>query len=297
MQPRPLPPILRSDAFSVGAAQQAGVPRQRLRRSDLRAPFRGVRVPAHSAPTELWELCRAYRSLMPPGALFSHGTAARLLELPLPARLEADPVIDVAVIAPARAPRMRGVRGHLLNAPPRTRSLRGLPVPSPPEVWCQLGSVLGADELVIVGDALCRRTDPLADPGELREAVDGSGFRPGVRKLRQAIELVRARTDSPMESRLRLAIVRAGLPEPLVNYVIAGPARAYHLDLAYPHCRLAVEYDGDHHRTDRAQYRLDIDRLWQIEAQGWRVIRINASHLADGAHEALRRIRAALPSN
>lgn len=164
-------------------------------------------------------------------------------------------------------------------------------------MWCQLGSVLGVDELVIVGDALCRRTDPLADPHELQEAVDGAGSRPGVRRLRQAIELVRARTDSPMESRLRLAIVRGGLPEPLVNYVIAGPARTYHLDLAYPHCRLAVEYDGDHHRTDRAQYRLDIDRLWQIEAQGWRVIRINASHLADGAHEAVRRIRAALPSN
>lgn len=294
MQPRPLPPILRSDSFSVSAAQRAGVPTHRLRRSDLRAPFRGVRLPAERTPTDIVALCRAYRPLMPPEALFSHGTAARLLELPVPRRITADPSIDVAVIAPARAPRMRGVRGHLLNTAPESRSIRGLAVPHPAEVWCQLGRLLSVDELVIVGDALLRRTDPLTDPCDVRKAVDRAGSRPGVRRLRESFELVRVRTDSPMETRLRLAIVRGGLPEPCVNYSIAGRDRWYHLDLAYPHRRVAVEYDGDHHRTDRAQYRLDVDRLWQIEALGWHVVRINSSHLADGGREALRRIRIAL---
>lgn len=99
-----------------------------------------------------------------------------------------------------------------------------------------------------------------------------------------------------METRLRLAIVQNGLPEPAVNYVIAGPNRTYHLDLAYPHRRVAIEYDGDHHRTDRDQYRLDLNRLWEIERLGWRIVRLNNAHVARGAHEGLRRIRSALAS-
>jgi very-short-patch-repair endonuclease len=268
----------------------------RLRRSDLEAPFRSARVAATDSPTELVERCRAYRQIMAPDAVFSHGTAARLLQLPLPASVEADPLIDVAVIAPARAPRMRGIRGHQLVVAPRPYVVRGLPIPHPAKVWCQLSRRLSLDALVVVGDSLVRRKEPLIDPVELRAAVARADGRPGIRALRSAIDLVRARTDSPMETRLRLAIVQDGLPEPVVNYLIAGPERAYHLDLAYPHWRVAIEYDGDHHRTDRDQYRLDVDRLWQIERLGWRIVRLNHSHVAGGAREALRRIRLALPT-
>ncbi len=100
-----------------------------------------------------------------------------------------------------------------------------------------------------------------------------------------------------METVLRLAIVRAGLPEPVVNYAIDVGERLLHADLAYPQERLAVEYDGDQHRIDARQYERDIDRLWRIEARGWRVIRINKSHLLGSGGEAIRRVRAALRSS
>lgn len=297
MQPQPLPPILRSESFSTRAARQAGVSGERLRRSDLTAPFRGVRVPTEKVPTTVVEKCRAYRLLLPAGGLFSHGTAAQLLGLPVPARIRDDPLINVAVPRPARAPRMRGVRGHQLATLPAMSLVRGLPVPEPAELWCQLGRILTIDELVVIGDALSQRSNPLTSPAELRDALENATARPGIRALRSAVELVRARTDSPMESRLRLAIVRDGLPEPLVNYIIAGPERGYHLDLAYPHRRLAVEYDGDQHRTDPDQYRLDVDRHWRIQSLGWRIVRINSAHMVAGAHEAIRRVRLALATN
>ena len=102
-----------------------------------------------------------------------------------------------------------------------------------------------------------------------------------------------------METVLRLAVVRAGLPEPHVNHPIAGASGRIVAsgDLVFPAARLVVEYDGDHHRTDPEQYQTDIDRVYRIESLGWTVVRISKMHMRDGASEALARIRQALKTN
>jgi very-short-patch-repair endonuclease len=41
---------------------------------------------------------------------------------------------------------------------------------------------------------------------------------------------------------------------------------------------VAVEYDGDQHRTERQQFVKDINRLASIQDQGWVVIRVVAEH-------------------
>ena len=295
-QPASLPPIGRSPSFSTYAAQLAGVNRSRLRRADLVSPFHGVRRNAADQPITVEERCKAYATVMPEGMFFSHTTAATLYGLPLPALDSA--AIHVAAPRHRRAPRAQGVVGHRVTvAEEDVRSVRGLRVPRPEEVLCQLASLLDHDALVRVGDAMVRRKLPLSTMEQLSSAVSAAEARPGVRTLRQALESVRARTDSPMETTLRLAIIRGGLPEPLVNHRIGlGANRVAHLDLAYPDRRIAIEYDGDHHRTDDRQFHIDGDRLWRIEAAGWRVIRVNRSHMSDGAHEAVRRVRLALTS-
>lgn len=114
--------------------------------------------------------------------------------------------------------------------------------------------------------------------------------------MHEAVALIRPRTDSPMETTLRLAIVRAGLPEPTVNPVLLdrhGEFVAFG-DLVYEQAPVVIEYDGDHHRTDAAQYAAGVDRLWRIEQLGWRVLRLNRTHLRQDAREAVARIRAAL---
>jgi very-short-patch-repair endonuclease len=106
---------------------------------------------------------------------------------------------------------------------------------------------------------------------------------------------VRIDTDSAMETVLRLALVDGGLPEPVVNRPIqVGSGVELHGDLVYVEKRVVVEYDGDHHRTEQRQYDLDVDRIWALEASGWRVIRVNRSHLANRASLAVARVRAAL---
>jgi len=253
-----------------------------------------VRRTAAEQPITLEEQCKAYATVMPDGMFFSHTTAAALYDLPLPARESA--IVHVAAPRHRRAPRAEGVVGHRVTvAEQDLRTVRGLRVPVPHEVLCQVASLLDHDALVRLGDALVRRKQPLSTMDQLYAAVSAAEGRPGVRTLRLALESVRARTDSPMETTLRLAIVRGGLPEPFVNHRIGlGGNRVAHLDLAYPDRRIAIEYDGDHHRTDDRQFHIDGDRLWRIEAAGWRVIRVNRSHMSDGAHEAVRRVRVAL---
>jgi very-short-patch-repair endonuclease len=167
------------------------------------------------------------------------------------------------------------------------------------EAWCELATTLCERDLVVCGDALLRRKGPLATMEEVAAAVDAAPGRPGIRRLRAALSQVRARTDSPMETVLRLALVSAGLPEPAVNYQILGHGGqvAAHGDLVYPEARLVVEYDGEQHRTDARQYHLDVDRLWRIRSLGWEVVRLNKSHLIGHASEAVRRVRLALSSS
>jgi very-short-patch-repair endonuclease len=82
------------------------------------------------------------------------------------------------------------------------------------------------------------------------------------------------RAGSPMETRLRLVLLRAGLPRPEVQWVIQDErARtAVWLDLAYPEYRIGIEYDGEVHTAPDAVLR-DIGRHTALLDKGWRVYR------------------------
>lgn len=223
-----------------------------------------------------FELATAYATRMQPHEAFSHLTAAILHGMRVPERNTT--LLHIGAIAPHRAPRVDGTRGHELL---RTTSLvtlpNGLRVTAPVATWCSLGTQLTIDELVIAGDGLVRRQRPLATVDELHRAVAASAGRPGVHALRQALRDIRPNTDSSEETRLRLLLVRAGFPEPEVNSEIVNEYGAViaHGDLVYRKQKVVLEYDGGHHRTDEAQFNIDIDRLDEIMELDFRVIRVN----------------------
>jgi very-short-patch-repair endonuclease len=64
-----------------------------------------------------------------------------------------------------------------------------------------------------------------------------------------------------------------------------------YLDLGWPASMVAVEYDGDQHRSDRQQYVKDIRRMEMLEQLGWIVVRVVAE---DPPAAIIRRVRAAL---
>ncbi len=300
----PLPATL-PPSFSVDEARAHGVGAKRLRGSDLLAPFHGVRSTSLPASGERGAraraLCAAFATRMPAHVVFSHLSALRLFGLPEPLRLHADERVHATAIAPHRAPKAAGVRGYQMSlaqaSTPATLLLHdGLRVVSPVATWCQMASQLDRDELVVLGDALVRRQRPLAALAQLEAAVARSAGARGARHLAAALPLIRAGTDSPRETTLRLAMGRAGLPEPEVNtriYDDAGLPIARG-DLVYRKYKVLVEYDGGQHQTDSWQYHSDIDRLDRLAEAGWRVIRVNKTHHGPRLEDALQAIRRAL---
>ncbi len=130
---------------------------------------------------------------------------------------------------------------------------------------------------------MMRRKLPLVTPAELTAIAERTFKVKGIAQVREQIERMRPGTDSSTETRARLALVAANLPCPRVNEVVLDPRGGYvkRVDLAYPNYRIAIEYDGDHHRTDREQWQDDIRRRRALEALGWTVIVIVAQDLRD----------------
>ena len=58
--------------------------------------------------------------------------------------------------------------------------------------------------------------------------------------------------------------------------------------------KIALEYEGEHHRTDPHTYLSDIERREAMEQEGWLVVRIVKSHLNTRPQWLTTRIRAAL---
>jgi very-short-patch-repair endonuclease len=128
-------------------------------------------------------------------------------------------------------------------------------------------------EAVVAVDALARAWG--FDPGELRALRSAHLGARGAGTLEAVLRLVDARAESPMETRIRVALVLAGLP-PCVQHPVTAQGRNFRLDLAYPAALLAVEYDGGHHR-DAEQALADLEREALLTALGWKVLRFRAA--------------------
>jgi len=114
------------------------------------------------------------------------------------------------------------------------------------QMFIELSGQLTLVDLVVVGDWMARRRG--VAPDQLVRACRRSRHK-DARKALAAARYVRSGVDSPMETRLRMLIVLAGLPEPEVNLKIRAEdgevLRMY--DLSYPAVRVAVEYNGKLH--------------------------------------------------
>lgn len=226
----------------------------------------------------------------PPGAFLSHSSAARVYRLPVPQ----SPEVHVSVRRAADRRRRPLVRPHLAPEGATVRRVAGLPVSAPVQLFAELATELTLVDLVVVGDALVHRE--LATVAELRATAASVGTGPVGRLARRAASLVREDVDSPMESRLRMLIVLAGLPEPTVNVKVYDAAGflLYRFDLSYPDLKVVVEYDGRQHRDDLDQWDHDSDRADWFEANGWRYVPVFSRGIYKQPEKTLQRVHAAL---
>ena len=163
-----------------------------------------------------------------------------------------------------------------------TTLLGSVKVTTPARTALDLACRYRNDAAVAAIDALARATDlKMADVELLADRYQG---RRGIRRARVALSLVDSGAESPRESWLRLVLVRAGFPAPQTQLPVSdgyGQLVAV-LDMGWEQIKLAVEYDGDHHWTDRRQFRRDITRAETLTHRGWIVVRVTADDTEGG---------------
>lgn len=127
-------------------------------------------------------------------------------------------------------------------------------------------------EAVVALDAVTNAGRPV--PGRVFDVAARHPGARGTSALGDAVRRADARSGSPMETRMRLLLISAGLPVPEVQYPVQDPVAGtvVWLDLAYPDLRVGIEYEGpDHLRPERV--RRDIRRGTDLVDHDWRIYR------------------------
>jgi very-short-patch-repair endonuclease len=190
---------------------------------------------------------------------------------------------------PGRKP---GVRVHQVRALARReiRVLNQIPVTAPARTLLDLAAELAARDLEqCIAEAYARR---LARESDLRAVLRLQARHRGAAALRAWVgsDVAPALTRSEAEERLLDLIRKAGLPAPEVNVRI-GP---HEVDFLWRAERLVVEVDGFQFHSSRASFERDRLRDAELQAQGFRVIRVTWRQLVDQPEGLLARIAQAL---
>lgn len=319
---RPLPEEL-GPLFTIADAREKGISRSRLSGGDLAAPFHGMRmrivesvtvgttggggadaVADDPRRTHHLQRMQQFLPVLGPTAFFCGPSAAFYWGIPLPPRDWTD--LHVGRYRPNRSPRREGVRGHKFTSGFVTVvEIGGFRLTDPASTWATLGTHLSQDDLTAAADRILRiprypggfqtiDTTPMAVRADLERAADRKG-RPAAPKLRRALADARTGASSPPETRIRLLVRDAGLPEPVLDHDVYD-RRGRWLgcsELAYPERKIAIEYESDGHLT-RRQLQRDIDKYQAYAEAGWQTVRLTSQHVFREPAEAVRRIRSAL---
>lgn len=282
-----VPDELKSGTVSIADARALGVSRDVLRGPAWRHVGWGRYRWAAQTPDEDVALAILLTSL-PEGAALAGPVAARRwgLDLSPPSRPE--------VIVPPGA----GISGRVqarvrrVQLKPGDVVLRdGLPVTGPLRTCLDLACRLSLVEAVVAIDQALHAG--LVREDDLSSYVASHHRIPGLTQARRVLERAEPKAESPMESRLRMLLVREGLPRPAAQVPVYGARGAFlgRLDLFYAEAQLGLEYDGENHR-DRLT--ADNQRQNRLLEAGIHLLRYTGPDLATRPEAVVAEVRAAL---
>jgi hypothetical protein len=136
-------------------------------------------------------------------------------------------------------------------------------------------------EAVAAIDALARATHlKMADVDLLADRYRG---RRGIQKARSVLDLVDPGAESPRETWLRLLVIRHGFPRPQTQIPVhdENGLLVAVLDMGWEHIKLALDYEGDHHRSP-VRFTKDIRRHDDVTELGWTDIRVTSRDTEGG---------------
>ena len=288
---RPQHITLRRRPFTVAEARRVGLNWDDLQTKIWARLSRGQYAWA-GLPQDARLKLQAVAQRMPAQHAFSGLTAAWLLGLDIAWCEPIEVTIGRHVPIRARAG-VRLRRAALAESDVIVR--HGFRTTSAMRTVCDLGSRADAVESVVVVDMALRAG--LVHASKLASHVLAHTGAKGIKRLRRALRLADPRSESPMETRLRLELIAGRLPNPCVQAELCDPKGQLigRADLYYPDRRLVIEYDGVNHKDRLAA---DLRRQNALVNAGYHLLRFTAADLrAPGSVVAqVRLARARLPT-
>ena len=169
--------------------------------------------------------------------------------------------------------------------------VHGIPVTTPARTAFDLGRRDRLETSIIRVDALANATG--LKPEDVERLAESHRGARGMVQLRRVLELMDGGAESPQETRTRLLLIAAGFPKPQTQIVVVDEYGSFvgRVDMGWKEWKVGVEYDGPQHWTDPDQHARDIDRLADLAAQGWVIIRVSRDLLRYRPHVFLARVR------
>jgi predicted transcriptional regulator of viral defense system len=284
-----VPEALAGRPFTIQMAADAGISQSQLRTKAYRLVFRGVYVDAAVADSR--ELRFAAARLVIPNRGVACGWTAAWLHGVDVRRLD-DMTVHVGFPKGRRIRSRAGIEVCQETLDPAdVVEIDGLRVTTPVRTAFDCLRWLYYTDGVVVADALTH-----AGLTQISELLDYFAGKRRLRNLRigeRLLALVEPKSESPMETRLRLLLIGGGLPlpEPQWNVYDAHGTHAGRLDLAYVAAKVAVEYDGAEHWKQRRE---DDRRRARLRALGWDVHVFSADDVFQTPDAVVAQVRAAL---
>jgi len=244
-----------------------------------RTPFPGVYSLA-PAPLGRLETIKAAALACGPHSLPSHWSAAEVLRITEP------PLLPVHVTRPTGNGRRRRLLVIHRSIVPAcdTAGRDGILCTSAARTVFDLAGLAAPEEVervLIAADSL-----RILNRTRLQELIDESAGGRGVRPLRSLLTTGPIRVRSDTETEMLFICRLAGLPDPVVNGVVAG----IEVDLHWPDLRLVVEADGWRFHGGRERANADRDRDQRLLVAGWQVVRFTRDQIAADPAGCARRI-------
>lgn len=185
--------------------------------------------------------------------------------------------------------RIKGVVFHVFKGKLdiRKKDYEQFWIASPVMMWAQMAQYSTLEELAAIGASLMSRDKRrrMATRKDFDTYLEISPRFIGRNKCHEALPYMTENTDSPPENTLFGMLKDSGLGCPTANYRVNIGNSYVILDMAYPDCRVAFEYQGAYH-ADPAQMRIDAAKRNALQLLGWIVILVTADDLrtADTRH-------------
>lgn len=265
----------------AGLVRRAGSParaRRWVETGEWWRVVRGAYAPWH-LPDGPEVRARALRLVLPAHAALSHRAALWVLGLDV-----LGDRLDVTVPRGLRLQGRPGVRVHSAALPDDELCERdGLLLVSAARAVVDVARSEPLVEAVALGDAVLR--SGAATAAAVQGALDASPGLRGVRRARAAVDLLDGRSESPMESRLRLPLVRGGLVVEVQVDLYDARGHVGRVDLLAD--GVAVEFDGREAHLERAAFVHERRRQARLLEAGAALCRFTAADVYRRAGEDL----------